>query len=134
MTRIVVGFPPNIAEIRARLNPGPDTVFAYGDTIYAPGRPRSLSPDLVIHEETHFAQQRAAGGPDEWWRRYLADPQFRLEQEIAAYRAQYQAIANLPRADRRRTLAHICKTLASGTYGRLVTKERAHQLITGAAA
>ena len=130
-TLIVPGFPPNIIEICERLNPGPSTVFAYGDRIYTGELVEPvLSRDLVVHERTHFAQQERAGGPEAWWRRYLDDPVFRLEQEVEAYRAQYQALSDLPRSERRRLLAHFCKTLASSMYGGLVTKEQARALIT----
>lgn len=130
--KIVKGFPPNYAEIKARFNPAPNTVFAYGETIYSPGR-IDLPADLIVHERTHFDQQRAAGGPEAWWRRYIDEPQFRLEQEIEAYRAQYATCASFPRPQRRQLLAHICKSLASGMYGSLVTKEQARKLVAGAA-
>jgi len=130
--RIVRGFPPNIDAIRARLNPGPRAVYAYGDTIYSPSG-TNLPPDLVRHEETHFAQQQRIGGPDAWWEKYLSDPAFRLEQEIEAYRAQYEMLALLSRKERRQRLAHICKSLSSAMYGRLVTAEQARALIAGSA-
>jgi hypothetical protein len=134
VTKIAKAFPPNYEEIRARFNPPPGTVFAYGDTIYAPHlRSRGLSADLVVHEEVHFGQQRAAGGPEAWWRRYIDEPEFRLGQEIAAYRAQYASVAHLQRPERRALLAHICKSLASRMYGGIVTKEQARNLVTGAA-
>jgi hypothetical protein len=133
MARIVRGLPPNIDQIRGKLNPGPTTVYAYGDTIYSPAT-ADLSQDLIRHEETHFAQQARVGGADEWWKRYLADPAFRLEQEIEAYRAQWTVITQLSRPERRRRLAHICKTLASGIYGGLLTKQQARELITADAA
>lgn len=132
MTRIVRDYPPNYAEIKARFNPLPNTVFAYGDEIYSPATV-NLPPDLIVHEQTHFAQQRAAGGPDAWWRRYIDDPAFRLEQEIEAYRAQYSFCLSYSRPERRALLAHICKSLASGMYGKLVTKDQARKLIAGAA-
>lgn len=130
--RVVKGYPPNYAEIKAAFRPHPNTVFAYGDTIYSPSSV-TLSADIVEHERVHFAQQLRAGGAEEWWQRYIADPSFRLEQEIEAYRAQYATAAALPRADRRRLLARISKTLASALYGSLVTKEQARRLIAGTA-
>lgn len=133
MTQIVKAYPPNFAEVRARFNPPPGTVFAYGDTIYSP-HTTTLSADLIAHERVHFRQQAAAGGPEAWWRRYIADAQFRLEQEVEAYRAQYAMLRDLPRPERRRQLARICKALASGMYGSLVTKEQARNLVAGASA
>ena len=128
MSAVVKGFPPNYAEIKARFNPPPNTIFAYGDTIYSPAT-AELPGHLIVHEETHFAQQAVAGGPEAWWRRYIDDPQFRLEQEIEAYRAQWAAIRELPRAERRELLVHICKSLSSSMYGRIVTKQQARQLV-----
>jgi hypothetical protein len=130
---VIKGFPPNYDEIKARFAVRPTTIYAYGDTIYSPSTV-DLPADLIAHEQVHFAQQKRAGGPDAWWRRYLDDPQFRLSQEVEAYRAQYQLLKAMPRADRRRRLAHICGLLASGMYGRLVTKEQARALVTGAPA
>lgn len=127
--RIVKGYPPNYAEIKARFNPPPGTIFAYGDTIYSPHN-SALSADLVAHETVHFAQQAAVGGPEAWWRCYIDDPAFRLEQELEAYRAQYALISALPRPQRRELLAHICKSLAGGMYGSIVTKEQARALVT----
>lgn len=126
---IVKGYPPNYAEIKARFNPQPGTIFAYGDKIYSP-HSATLPADLIAHEQVHFAQQHRAGGPEAWWRRYIDDPQFRLKQEVEAYRAQYALIQQLPRPQRRELLAHICKSLAGGMYGRIVTKEQARQLVT----
>jgi hypothetical protein len=129
--KIVKGFPPNYAEIKARLNPGPRTVFAYGDTIYSPSTTQ-LPPDLIAHESVHFGQQQRAGGPEAWWRRYLDEPQFRLDQEVEAYRAQFALCSLLPRATRRKFLANISATLSGSMYGRLVTKEQAKLLVAGA--
>jgi hypothetical protein len=127
--QIVRGFPPNYKEIKARFNPPPKTVFAYGDTIYSPAGV-DLPADLIAHERVHFGQQAAAGGAEAWWRRYIDDAEFRLTQEVEAYRAQYALVAALPRPLRRRWLAAISKALASGMYGSLVTRERAQQLVT----
>jgi hypothetical protein len=129
----VKAFPPNYAEIKKRFNPPPGTVFAWGDRIYSP-HVAQLPENLIVHERVHFAQQAKVGGPEAWWRRYIDDPKFRLEQEIEAYRAQYASVASFPRPIRRELLAHIVKSLASGMYGKLVTKEQARRLVAGAAA
>jgi hypothetical protein len=140
-TRVAYEEPPNGAAIRARFPGLPaGVVFAYGDTIYVPGgEPRvgrlvvpagaELPHPLVVHEEIHFDQQAAAGGPDAWWGRYLDDDAFRLGQEVEAYRAQLAAVPG--RAERRRLLAAVVKDLAGPMYGRLVTKETARRLLGG---
>ena len=89
--------PPNFAAICAVF---PDAVthegaiFSYAPHIYAPKLTpgQGLAPHLHIHEQVHHQQQKAIGGPEIWWERYLADVNFRLEQEIEAYRAQYQFV------------------------------------------
>jgi len=65
-------------------------VFTYGDTIHCKYK---LSPDLIIHESVHVKQQ-ADMGKDEWWGKYFTDKEFRLSQEIAAYRLQIAFIKN----------------------------------------
>lgn len=132
MTKIVKGFPPNYEELRARFDPPAGTIFAYGDTIYSPRR-TDLPAHLVVHESVHFGQQRAVGGPEAWWRRYIDDPEFRLEQELEAYRAQYASVSHLARPLRRELLAHICRSLAGRMYGGIVTKDQARALVTAAA-
>lgn len=124
---VVRGYPPNIEEIRARLAPRPTSIFAYGSTIYSPSG-NDLPDDLLAHEEVHALQQRAAGGPAAWWARYLDDPAFRLEQEVAAYRAQLRASAG-PRHERKQLLTRIARDLASPMYGNLVTLPEARALI-----
>jgi hypothetical protein len=124
--RIVRGYPPNYAEIRERLSPSPRAVFAYGDVIYSPSG-RAVSLDLVVHEEVHSRQQELVGGPESWWRRYIDDPAFRLEQEVEAYRAQYRVASS--RSERRYLLLHICRDLSSRMYGNLVTSAEARALV-----
>jgi hypothetical protein len=138
-TRIRYEEPPNTEAIRARFpNLGPGTVFAYGNVIYVPGgAPRvgrlhvpagaELPHHLVVHEEVHFDQQDAKGGPESWWNHYLLDDAFRLEQEVEAYRAQLAAVPD--RAERRRVTAKVVKDLAGPMYGRIVTKEQARALL-----
>lgn len=69
------------------------TIFTYGDTIYNPAG-INVSLDLHAHEQVHERQQAAmktilASGPKNWWKRYIKDAEFRFQQELEAYRAQY---------------------------------------------
>lgn len=112
--KIALTWPPNIATIRAALDiSGVEPVFTYGDTIYNPYK-HHIDAALMAHEETHERQQRD-GGPDLWWQRYLDDPQFRAEQEIAAYRAQFRKLKKL-RA-KRDSLAMCLKDWAGNLAG-----------------
>lgn len=137
MTRVVNERPPIYDAIIARFGRVPrGTVFAWSGVVYDPdGNGRALPAHLLAHEETHFRQQASAGGAAAWWERYLSDDRFRLEQEIEAYREQWHAIRDSEhdRHARRRLLAAIVRDLASGMYGRFLTKEQARRLITEAA-
>src|SRR6267378_8434182 len=90
--KIVHDLPPFYVEIAQAVGVPPlSAVFTYGDTCYMLTDTGLMSPDLAQHEMTHMRQQRElAGGPDEWWRAWIADPEFRLDQELEAYRVQYR--------------------------------------------
>jgi hypothetical protein len=110
------GLPPNIIEIAAHFPLSGDEIFTYGDTIYTPAQ---LSRSLVAHEKVHIKQQLGMG-PEAWWDRYLEDPQFRLEQELEAHRAEYKAGGKL---------SEIAERLASPLYGGLVSEDEAREMI-----
>lgn len=125
-------YPPNFNAIAKvlKVRHMPGVIFTYGDTVYIPnGQP--MPPHLEAHEAVHIKQQ-AKAGPELWWDRYLTDTQFRLDQEVEAYQAQYQYLLDhYSRPERRMILKHIIKSLASGMYGHLVNREQAERLITG---
>ena len=117
MTNIVRDYPPNIDKIRKVFPIKDNTVFTYGDTIYAPHITFTLSNDLIVHEETHTRQQ--GDDPEGWWDRYMEDHEFRFQQELEAYRAQYRAYCKVVK-DRNRCfnfLVVIAKDLSSPLYG-----------------
>ena len=86
--KIVNSPPPNYAEILQHFSPPPGTVFCYGQTIYNPSK-GEIPPDIEYHESIHMAQQAKYSTPDLWYIKYFLDPQFRLDQELEAYSAQY---------------------------------------------
>lgn len=90
--RVVNSTPPNYAEL-AQLFPLAleryVPLFPYGDTLYNPSG-RDIPEDVMIHEEVHRRQQGEY--PEVWWTRYAHDREFRLDQELEAYAAQYQWI------------------------------------------
>lgn len=91
---VLVAEPPNIDAIDAVFGTrGQAVLYAHGDTIYNPqGAP---IPDfLQAHELIHMLQQaQTEGGPDAWWTQYLADQEFRYNQELYAHRAEFQVQA-----------------------------------------
>lgn len=133
---IVKGTPPLFDEIDAAFHvKGKPVVFAWGDIIFNP-MGGEVTNELACHELVHCRQQ--AGDPTSWWRRYIAEPKFRLEQEIPAYQVQYGEYclhnpAGKIRNNRRLYLDKVARDLSSPLYGRLVTYERARALIKAAA-
>lgn len=127
---------------------GKPVLFAWGDIIFAPSGVSSVSPQLIAHEGVHGKRQKSfsytklfiRGEPEPidldadreqsiagWWKMYLSDPEFRLEEEKLGHRAEYLALcAALPsRSDRRRHLSHVAGRLASPLYRYSITKEQA---------
>lgn len=110
---------------------GIGAVFTYGDTCYNPfGVP--LTAELIRHEETHMEQQE--GHPDVaavWWKRFVQDPQFRVDQEAEAYGAQYKLYCqqHKDRNSRAKYLWQIATLLAGPMYGNVIKHAEAMALI-----
>ena len=118
---IVRGTPPNYKSIVAvfpfAANEG--VIFTYGDTVYVNGTPE-IPPQLKAHEAVHVNQQALFTSPNAWWKRYLTDPAFRLEQELVAHRAEYRTLKHLNREQAARSLHFIAARLASPLYGGMI--------------
>jgi len=126
------------------------TFWTYGNAIYNPGR-GEIPKHILAHEETHMRQQEeycviikhtSVGkstdpiekkeGKDEWWKRYLTDPRFRLEQEAEAYGAQYRYYCKAISGDRNqqaRFLHMLAGQLSGPLYQLAVTQAQARELI-----
>lgn len=100
-------------------------IFTYGNTVYSK---HELPEDLKAHEATHVKQQTEMG-KDVWWDRYFADPKFRLEQEVEAYRNQMKyADENYNRITRRVIYKHVIKSMIT-MYGGMCTEDEAVKLM-----
>ena len=97
--------------------------FAYKDTCYTNYK---LSKDLVVHESVHFKQQSAMGA-DTWWDKFFTDNQFRLSQELEAYRAQLASIKD--RNARHRVRLQVIDDLSGGIYGNCIGKEQLQTML-----
>ena len=133
--RIVIDRPPNFARIAAvfDLRRYPGAIFCYGNTIFHPtGAP--LSDALIAHESVHSMRQ--GNDPEAWWERYLADPAYRLAEEIPAHQAEWRTFCagGYGRQERRRYLAVIAGRLASPLYGGIISASRAREIIQADAA
>lgn len=107
--------PPNFADITAVLpvTEASSMIFTYGDTIYNVKEP--LSFHTLAHEEVHKEQQ--GDNPAGWWTKYLSDPGFRQEQEIAAYAKQYRAVDAFKTEVRDNLLDQCASFLSDPVYG-----------------
>lgn len=103
-----------------------NTVFTYGDTIYA--NIENLDDGLMAHEITHVFQQIKMG-KDIWWKKYFKDKGFRLEQEEESYRIQYKVYKrnNTIKAEIR--LNKIARDLSSELYGGIISFKEAVEVI-----
>lgn len=126
---IVKGFPPNINKIWERFELlGQPVVFTYGNTLYNPFG-GTISQDLMVHEQVHEAVQTKMG-VEKWWDKYLEDDKFRLDEEVLAYKTQYNFVKQtMSRQVTRALLDKICKDLSGVIYGKLVTYDEAEKLI-----
>lgn len=110
-----------------------DAVFPYGDMLYNPSK--GPVPDhLEVHEAVHMDQQQH----DEsvaaiWWKRYIADVPFRIEQEVEACQAQYKFICTKVKDKnaRFRNLHILAQLLASPMYGNVISYMDALRKIRG---
>ena len=126
--KIVKEYPPNIDKIREKFKLHEGVIFTYGDTIYNPDG-GFIDRALEIHEETHTKQQ--GNNIEEWWDKYLTDDEFRLSQEVEAYRNKYKKMkSNIKDVNKLNfRLDLIAKDLASEMYGSIVSYEEAKSLI-----
>lgn len=129
--KVIHAFPPNYEEI-CKVFPiaGIKTiVFTYGDILYRPGRSGAVPGHLKTHERTHEKQQ--GNDPAGWWAKYLVDKDFRLSQEVEAYRRQYRYFISTNHNIKEQVvfLDRIADDLSSEIYGNMVTKEEAKKLI-----
>lgn len=122
-------FPPNYKKIQRRIDlTDLKPVFTYGNTIHNPHRV-FIDDTLKAHEFTHIRQQ--AGNPRKWWRRFLKDKKFRLDQEVEAYREQYKVgmQINRDRNARVRFLMYLARELSGQMYGNIISTQEAARLI-----
>lgn len=76
---------PFLEEYKKHFKVTGETIFAYNGKIYT--NEKLLPPDILMHELIHLKRQNKIGA-DKWVKRYLEDDQFRLNEEVIAYKAQ----------------------------------------------
>lgn len=130
--KIVKGWPPNYRQITEHLpiKGRPGLIFCWGDTLYIPSG-KKPPQHLLDHELIHSAQQRSMG-VELWWRRYVEDARFRLDQELPAHQAEWRSIQReyVSRKHRDRLLGDAARRLSSPLYGSLLSYAEAARRIT----
>lgn len=129
--KVIFERPPNFAMILQRfpLAIRPQTVFSYGDRIYAP-EGKKLPPEIVAHEIVHCERQQEAG-VDLWWEQYCADQTFRLMEELLAHQREYNTLCGMypSRNGRRHALDAVAEKLSNRLYGPMITKDKAKKVL-----
>ena len=129
--KIKTRYPPNINKIRERFGEIPNSVvFTYGDILYAP-KGKNIPKNLRVHEKVHMKQQ--GDDPEGWWDKYLTDVDFRLEQEVEAYKKQFGFYRSTCKIKSRIPLFlnRIAKDLSGSIYGNMIGFNDAKKLIEG---
>src|SRR5690242_10724137 len=103
------------------------TIFTVGNIIHCKF---TLSKAKFAHEYTHVEQQTKMG-VELWWDKYFNYTDFRLEQEVEAYRNEAKWIkVNIKNfKERDKMLDQICRDLSSPLYGNITSFEEAKELI-----
>jgi len=129
--KIKNSYPPNYNELIKYFDiaDNPNVIFSYGKILYVPNG-QNITDDLIVHESIHMEQQKKVG-VKEWWKKYINDIDFRIEQEAEAYNAQYKFIKDgFNRHDRIMKLKQLIGDFSGPVYGNILTPEKAKELIT----
>ena len=94
-----------------------NTVFAFGNKIYIPHK---VGEDIIAHEMVHCRRQGyTEDGAKDWWIKYYEDNNFRFNEELIAYKAQYQFFKQYAKNNDRETLWKYGMNLAAYLTGPL---------------
>lgn len=118
--QVIVGLPPNFEAIdRVFKVVGKPVFFCYGKNVFNPAG-IVIPPTIMVHERVHSVRQ--GSDPEGWWRRYLAEPRFRFDEELPAHRAEYKAVCaeTAHEGKRQHALWQIAGRLSGPLYGRMI--------------
>lgn len=104
--------------------PGADMkscIITWGSVVWLPektwSRPLLADPSIATHELVHSRRQ-SSYGVLRWWFRYWRDLDFRIAEEVEAYRAQWLRQCQLGRVDQKEAYLTDCAIeLRGDMYG-----------------
>lgn len=112
---------PLLADLKDPQTQVPRVVIAYAPYIYVPGA-QVIPPDIFVRGSIHLKQQTVTPlGVVHWWNEYLADPEFRLQEELEAYGAQLAMYNKAPNRYFQHMKNVLAQELASEFYGRIIS-------------
>lgn len=123
---------PNFQELKNKFGVGDETIIAYGNKIFIKGK--TMSRDLLVHELTHCERQKFnEDSAKRWYEMYLENDEFRLQEELVAYRQQYAFCCRVykDRNKRAKILFALAAELASYRYGNIINHNEAMAKING---
>lgn len=98
-------------------------IIAFDGKIHCIDNP---APQKIIHEKVHLDEQKRIGN-EVWWRAYLEDDNFRLEEELKAYRIESNFLKKYikNREVRFHFINEMADSISSSVYGNIITKQEA---------
>jgi len=129
---IKIDRPPNYQEIATAfpfVRSKVGVIYTYGNILYNPDFIQ-ITNSLMEHEMVHSGRQEA-WGIDQWWKDYIRNEFFRLNEEVMAHVREYETVLRegLGRKHRRAMLKIISDRLASPMYGNMMSKKEAKKLL-----
>lgn len=100
-----------------------NVVYAYDNEIYCDSMP---TVDVLVHETVHINRQNDLG-LDVWVELYLTDTNFRLKEELLAYKKQLKVFPD--RNERYQMKIEFAKALSSQMYGSIISFEDALKIL-----
>ena len=104
-------------------------IITYGDTVYCKF---DLGWDKRVHEAVHVRQQKEMGA-EAWWNRYLEDTEFRLSQELEAYKEEVKFLRQniKDRNQLFRAIRQVSLDLSGSMYGNIISYGEAFKILNG---
>jgi hypothetical protein len=103
---------------------GRPILWSWEDSIYNP-MDVDIPPELRAHEMVH-GERQSVQGAKVWWAQYLADKNFRFEEERLAHRAEWREyLRRHAGRNNQFVLDMITTRLASALYGHMVSLDGA---------